>query len=210
MTLVELLVTLSLVALVAGTIVATFSGGIGVWERIQRHGARDQWVDVAFDEIRRQLQSSRRFSKIKFQGEHDELSFATVVPWARRGEPAHDEPGRMAYYFDSSRRRLCRSETAYRLLRRRDVREGCRVVLESVARARFSYYAVDPDGRSGSWADSWDEDDPPLAVKVELSYDDPATRRPLAYTLIVHLPVVLFLLWALAFTLEYHPPVLPG
>jgi short-chain fatty acids transporter len=28
--------------------------------------------------------------------------------------------------------------------------------------------------------------------------------------LIVHLPVVLFLLWALAFTLEYHPPVLPG
>ena len=27
--------------------------------------------------------------------------------------------------------------------------------------------------------------------------------------LIVHLPLVLFLLWALAFTLEYHPPVLP-
>jgi short-chain fatty acids transporter len=28
--------------------------------------------------------------------------------------------------------------------------------------------------------------------------------------LIVHLPLVLFLLWALAFTLEYHPPVMPG
>jgi short-chain fatty acids transporter len=28
--------------------------------------------------------------------------------------------------------------------------------------------------------------------------------------LIFHLPVVLFLLWALAFTLPYHPPVLPG
>jgi short-chain fatty acids transporter len=28
--------------------------------------------------------------------------------------------------------------------------------------------------------------------------------------LIFHLPVVLFLLWALAFTLDYHPPVLPG
>jgi short-chain fatty acids transporter len=27
--------------------------------------------------------------------------------------------------------------------------------------------------------------------------------------LLVHLPVVLFLLWALAFTLEYHPPVIP-
>jgi short-chain fatty acids transporter len=27
--------------------------------------------------------------------------------------------------------------------------------------------------------------------------------------LIVHLPVVLFLLWLLAYTLEYHPPVLP-
>jgi short-chain fatty acids transporter len=28
--------------------------------------------------------------------------------------------------------------------------------------------------------------------------------------LIVHLPLVLFLLWALAFTLEYHPPVIPS
>jgi len=27
--------------------------------------------------------------------------------------------------------------------------------------------------------------------------------------LLVHLPVVLFLLWALAYTLQYHPPVLP-
>jgi short-chain fatty acids transporter len=26
----------------------------------------------------------------------------------------------------------------------------------------------------------------------------------------VHLPLVLFLLWALAFTLDYHPPVIPG
>ncbi|SFK50132.1 short-chain fatty acid transporter [Methylorubrum salsuginis] len=28
--------------------------------------------------------------------------------------------------------------------------------------------------------------------------------------LVIHLPVVLFLLWALAFTLDYHPPVIPG
>ncbi|MDR7036878.1 short-chain fatty acids transporter [Methylobacterium sp. BE186] len=28
--------------------------------------------------------------------------------------------------------------------------------------------------------------------------------------LLIHLPVVLFLLWALAFTLTYHPPVIPG
>lgn len=28
--------------------------------------------------------------------------------------------------------------------------------------------------------------------------------------LLIHLPVVLFLLWALAFTLTYHPPVMPG
>jgi short-chain fatty acids transporter len=28
--------------------------------------------------------------------------------------------------------------------------------------------------------------------------------------LCVHLPLVLFLLWALAFTLDYHPPVIPG
>jgi short-chain fatty acids transporter len=27
--------------------------------------------------------------------------------------------------------------------------------------------------------------------------------------LLVHLPVVLFLLWALAYTLEYHPPIVP-
>ncbi len=190
MTLVELLITLSLIALVAGTITATFSGGIGVWERIQQHGRRDQWADVALDEIRRDLQNARRFSPIKFAGEYDEVSFASVVPWARRGEVVHDEPGRLAYYFDSMRHRLCRSETAYRLLRRARVRDSCHSVLEPVDRARFSYYRADPDGQAeGTWADSWDEDQPPLAVKVELSYDDPATHRPLAYTCIVHVPV---------------------
>jgi len=27
--------------------------------------------------------------------------------------------------------------------------------------------------------------------------------------LLVHVPVVLFLLWALAYTLEYNPPIVP-
>ena len=49
--------------------------------------------------------------------------------------------------------------------------------------------------------------------------DAAAARRPrlkardiVGFTflqLLVHLPLVLFMLWALAFTLQYHPPVIP-
>ena len=53
LTLVELLVTVALMALVAGACAATFAGGLRVWERLTALGARQAWVPVAFDEIRR-------------------------------------------------------------------------------------------------------------------------------------------------------------
>jgi acyl CoA:acetate/3-ketoacid CoA transferase alpha subunit len=38
----------------------------------------------------------------------------------------------------------------------------------------------------------------------------PATLSAFTFLqLLVHLPLVLFLLWALVYTLEYHPPVIP-
>ena len=40
-------------------------------------------------------------------------------------------------------------------------------------------------------------------------FGGPGLGKTTFLQLLVHLPLVLFLLWALAYTLQYHPPVLP-
>ena len=73
LTLVELLVASALMALVAGASVATLSGGFKVWQRLQALGQQSQWTEVAFDEIRRDLRNTRRFSLIPFEGTYSQV-----------------------------------------------------------------------------------------------------------------------------------------
>ena len=194
-TLVELLVTVSLLGMIAGTVAATFSGGMRVWERIQSRGTHGQWIEVTLDQVRRDIGSMRAFAPIEFKGEYDEVSFPALVSWTPRPtvddkmpEP-RDEPGRRGYYFDSGRRMLCRSEHPYRLTRRYRLKDACSPVMTEVDRVRFSYCEVDPSKGACAWTDGWDADRPPVAVKMEIGYHDAITKRDASNTLIVQVPV---------------------
>lgn len=188
LTLVELLITVSLVALIAGAVVATFAGGIQVWQRLQVYGAREQWVQTAFHQLRRELRNARRFEPIRFEGTYDVFSFPALVSTGLEEGLQVEEVGQVGYFFDSPRRTLCQSQHPYRVLRRFRLKDSCSPVLTGIDRLRFSYPAVDSDTNSSSWSDSWSSSQPPLAVKVEVRFHDSSIQRPHVYSLIVHLP----------------------
>ena len=100
-TLLELLVTTSLMALVGGATVASLGGGIRVWERTVKFGSRQQSVLLAFDRLRRDLQNVRRFHLVPFKGEYDAFQVAAVE--------GQDELGARGYFLDERRHLLCRS-----------------------------------------------------------------------------------------------------
>ena len=188
LSLVELLVCLSIITMVVGAAVAALTGGFRVWERATTRGQDDQWVQVAMEELRRDLQGLRRFQPIPFEGEYDQLSFPTVVDAGGPTEPEALEMGRVGYVFRSLTRELCRSVTPYRQMRSRSLTDDCQPVLDHLRSIRFSYYVVDQDDEVAEWMSSWSEEDPPLAVKLEIRYDEAATQRPMTQTILVPIP----------------------
>jgi prepilin-type N-terminal cleavage/methylation domain-containing protein len=195
LTLIELLVSVALLSLVSATVVATFIGGIQVWERLEGYGQRERWLQLAFHQIRHDVRNLRVFTPVAFDGQYDEWIGAAMVPGPppRPGDPIPlvepMELGRLGYFFDSNHRRLCRASDPYRTMRNARLRDECQVVLSDVRRVRFSYYGHDPNSHELSWLNRWEQPQPPLAVKVEIRYDDPATKRPVDRALIVTVPV---------------------
>jgi type II secretory pathway pseudopilin PulG len=187
-TLIELLVTVALLTVVAGTMMATFVGGVTVSERLQAQGTQDQWLQVVLGEFRRDLRSARRFQPILFEGSYDAVSFASLVPSGADASPDSGEVGQLGYFWDSARHRLCRSHHPYRWLRQVRLKDSCDPVFTQIDRVRFSYYTVDPQSETSTWSTSWSSADPPLAVKVEVGYQDHVTQRPVTHSLIVPLP----------------------
>ena len=191
--LVELLVSLSLVAAVGMTAFAVLAGGMRIWERGESLGVRERQVHLALEQMRRALSSARLFQKIPVEGRYDQVSFCALVPVLyRRGKEQFEvrELGRVTYLFNSAQHFLCRSECSYRFARSTSVRDGCRPILEGLEGVRFSYYKLDAEGGGGSWSNSWDEEEVglPLAVKIEISYRDDPKQPAKSQSMVVPLP----------------------
>ena len=179
-TLVELLVTTSLMAVVGGVMVAALAGGLRVSERAAAIGVQRPLMLVTLDGIRRDLQNARRFSLIKFHGAYDAMAFAAVGPMPGAA-PDAQELGRLGYYLDERQHLLCRSFVPYRQIKRVDLKDRCQPVLEDVTRLRFRFLG------QGGWAERWEALQPPQVVKIDVARE---VRRgePLSESFVVYLP----------------------
>ena len=185
---VELLVVLSILAMVAGVLIATVSGGTQVWKRIHCLGGQNENLLVAFEDIRKHLQNYRSFSPIAFEGKFDELNFPTLVTSTSKEGLERLEPGIIKYYVNESKGYLCKSEFSYRDAGAYRYKESCSIVAEDIERLRFQYYAFNPDEKSFSWVNSWESDAPPLLVKMELKCYDQCNEKSVSNSFVVFLP----------------------
>ena len=190
-TLIEMLVSLSLLGAVSATTVAILSGGVRVWQRAGGGAWTTQHVQVAWDEIQRDLRQARHFSLLPFAGRSDLVAFAALVDVEEMNDEhqliTHTELGRIGYYADLHRRLLCRSSVPFRDAERHRVRESCSPVLADVRRVRLRYYGTDPDRGGADWYGSWEFPRLPLAVQLDVQQEDAAGRRT-THSLIVRLP----------------------
>lgn len=187
-TLVELLVAIALLAVVTLATAATLTSGWMVWQRLQAYEVQDQWVMVFFHQIRRDLSNARLFAPVGFHGEYDTLSFPALVPAGEGFQTIPEELGRIGYFFETAKQRLCRSQTPYRMVSRKGLKDSFQTVLTGIDRVRFSYYAWDSLNEGGTWADSLSSTQLPLAVKVEIQYKDASNGIRKDQSLIVYLP----------------------
>ena len=174
-TLVELLVTASLMALVAGATVSALAGGIRVWERSVEFGTHQQSVLIAFTQLEHDLRNARRFAPLLFDGAYDRVALAAVDRPSLQLN-ALPELGRLGYYVDERHHLLCRSFVPYPLAGHLRLTDRCHATLEDVAQVRFSYFGIDEESKATGWFSHWRAVRSPVAVKIELSLQSDRRR----------------------------------
>ncbi len=192
-TFVELLITVSLLGLVAAAIVAIFLSAFQVWDRVVGQGTDRQRLEVAWSQVRQDLHRLKRFELIGFKGAYDEMSFPVLLDATWKTEQndvlEYQELGQAGYYFDRYHRLLCRSQVPYRLLRKRRLKDACDSVLTGVDYVRFSYYTRDPQSGRYEWSGSWSADEVPAAVKLEVRLESHTMKQMPRQSVIVPVPI---------------------
>jgi len=185
-TLLELTVSLLLLALMSSVLYGTLSLSASSWDRGEAKTTAVGDMRLTEEFLRQALSSQfpLRMHKaleqpLYFQGKSDSLAFAAALPGRAGGG---------TYYFrlaltpsgDSSQLTLVRSIPDYAATALPDFADAERSVLaDRIAQVRFAYFGRDPDSNDANaptWRDHWD--DPqilPLLIRVEVV---PASGAP--------------------------------
>jgi len=167
-TLLELLITASLIALMGLAIYCTFARGVMVWERVNKTDVVEQEAMFSLQTLAKELRNSFKFSGIEFNGNKNEISFPTYVNTARIGKTPIWEVGRVSYFYDSKKGVFFRRQESYIDLFR-DKLPRAKEKISQAEDLEISYYFFDAIGKTYKWKDSWtDKENFPLGIKIKL------------------------------------------
>lgn len=167
-TLLELLITSSIIAMIGLAVFATFSMGIKAYNRIQYSGLTQADVLLSLEKMEKDLHNTLNFSGIAFGGENRKVSFAGLV-----GPQADSALGRMSYYLDIKNKSLVKDENIYPVSSQETYGaysqgSSSSKALASIKDIAFTYYYFDTQVREYVWRDSVNET--PLAVKIKVIF----------------------------------------
>ncbi len=184
--LIEVLMAVTLTAVISMAIYGSFSSGVRIMKRIA-NPVFEEDVSVFFEKMTRELENSFLNTDIPFTGDGEQFTLATQFRShaALGGEQAI---GRVTYSYDSRKNSLSRrQEDASQI---HEEKEGVVLpVLQHIESLRFHYFGYDGSYSQYLWSDDWDpvlkKNKSPMAVKIELEFDDGETREHLARTIAI-------------------------
>jgi hypothetical protein len=165
LTLIEIIITASLVAIVGLAVFSALDSGLRIWQKLTKSTIEED-VHIFFEKFAIDIRNSFEYKDIDFVGTKREAGFAGLVTSPLEG--LRRGPGQIIYKFypeqgvvTSEKRNL---NNIFRekpgLIQKR---------LEYVEVFRFSYYYYDFLRKEYFWVDKWDEAKLPLAVRVSLA-----------------------------------------
>ena len=185
-TLVEILLVVSMVAMISISLYTAFSNGFKLWARGQ-HFVMEEDIAIFFDKIGEDLRNSFQYSLIAFKGRERSISFPTVVYAAmnsketKSGHYIH-QIGRVEYHFDPIKNQLFRRQADYGQALK-DEFPPERTLLNNVMDVEFNYFyaGADADARMEKTTVM---DELPNMVKVKIRYNDDRGRAREFYKII--------------------------
>ena len=183
LTLIELLVTVALVALISMTLYSSLASGINIAQRITRPFS-DEDLAVFFEKMSREISNAFPYSEIPFQGTESYFSVSTTI----RSEDQFGgdlSVGRVTYEYQSSLNTLNRRQENISEVFKEE-QEKPVPVLKDATSISFKYYGLEPSAKIYHWFREWDsvEHDGklPLAIRIEMEFQDEGKKRELLRT----------------------------
>ena len=182
----EMLIVMSLMTFIFSILFSMIMSGVRIWERLKCGVQEEHNIYSAMDAMRKGLHAFHPFAFIPFKGAYDRMDFPVLMEGE---EPSGErEPGRVSYYYDRSRKTLCRSQQPYRGMRRSGQTQ-CRTMAENIEKVRISYLRFNPQSRGFSWMGYWSDPQPPVSIKMELEYYGSCTDKKSKKEFLVSIPV---------------------
>ena len=179
-TLMELVISSFLVALIGLAVYNVFTTGLRLWGRTYTVGMHKEDVLISLERIARDVRSQLRFQGIGFNGGTDNLSFAALIPdfsdpptgEAGSSEPIY-RPGRVRYYFNPATGQVLRSQTTYQQLvsipSSNDSGVVSKELISNVRGFKCNYYFYNTKENKWGWSNSCSGDTLPRAVRVSIT-----------------------------------------
>lgn len=168
-TLVELLVVMSLVALIGVSLYAMFGSAMDMMRRVSGSEVAED-VGIFLEKLDREISSQVTFKGIPFDGKETSLTFPFRIGIDKKAS-LNRGIGRVSYFFDESHRTFTRRQENLSQIYKREEIEAV-PILKDVTDVKFQYFVYLKSEKIFQWVGVWNslenEGAIPFAVKVEL------------------------------------------
>jgi prepilin-type N-terminal cleavage/methylation domain-containing protein len=181
-TLVEMSIVAVMISIVSLAMYATLNNGLKIWQKVNSQIPESE-IAILFDKFNLDLKNSLRFKGINFTGGKDKLAFATIV-----NSPALKKRtvGEVAYIYDSESGSLARVQKDFSQIYSKETGTITQS-LGNIESLRLQYYFFDEQVKEYLWSDEWSKKGIPLAVRLELGFDN--GKETSSFTKTVSIPV---------------------
>jgi prepilin-type N-terminal cleavage/methylation domain-containing protein len=161
-TLVEVIITATIVAVVAAAIASLFSSGVNLWNRAKQASVYQDSVVLDLEGVCRQLRQVVSSRRVAFRGTGSAVTFMVA---------GDDGLSECRYEFDPLRKALLHKErTLAQVIDDKQSMLEMRPVIQEVSTLVFSYGSIDAKSREWKWESSWaSEKSIPLALRIKVT-----------------------------------------
>lgn len=199
----ELLVAVSIFAVIAVSLYSIFSGGIQIWKRQEKGFVYNHTVRLVFDTMARELRNAINYSQapqaataetqaemklLKFTGEEKKLTFITL---------AGTEIEKVDYIFEETAqdKGQLRKKTVFQKDGFKEEKQKDSILIQGLEGLSFEYVYKAPAGEDTLiWKDSWGKDIQtaapaiPAGVRITLSFPSAGEQPAEIFTKTVFIP----------------------
>jgi hypothetical protein len=167
-TLIELLITVSITAMIGLVVFSAFAAGFKIFAKVKDYNNLQTDVLLTLQKLENDLRNTFDFTGIGFSGDRKKIAFAG---WVNRNSSL----GRIAYQFNiGSAGTFIKTEQLYSTALLENQAGGAvSKVLAAVKDVDFSYYYLDPDTHKYDFKYSWSAAEGiPRVVKIRIIYQN--------------------------------------